>query len=30
VVALLDLYGFHDATERVRLALAEEVWRTDR
>ncbi|GAB3802829.1 helix-turn-helix domain-containing protein [Micromonospora zhanjiangensis] len=31
VVALLDLYGFHNATERARLlALAEEVWRTDR
>ncbi|MBX7268225.1 helix-turn-helix domain-containing protein [Micromonospora sp. Llam7] len=31
VVALLDLYGFHDAAERARLlALAEEVWRTDR
>jgi hypothetical protein len=31
VVALLDLYGFHNAAERARLlALAEEVWRTDR
>ncbi|MFC4109479.1 Scr1 family TA system antitoxin-like transcriptional regulator [Micromonospora zhanjiangensis] len=31
VVALLDLYGFHHATERARLlGLAEEVWRTDR
>jgi transcriptional regulator with XRE-family HTH domain len=31
VVALLDLYGFHNAAERSRLlALAEEVWRTDR
>ncbi|NBE85074.1 helix-turn-helix domain-containing protein [Micromonospora rubida] len=31
VTALLDLYGFHNAAERARLlALAEEVWRTDR
>jgi transcriptional regulator with XRE-family HTH domain len=31
VVALLDLYGFHQATERARLlSLAEEVWRVDR
>ncbi|TCB92123.1 XRE family transcriptional regulator [Micromonospora zingiberis] len=31
VIALLDLYGFHHAAERARLlALAEEVWRTDR
>ena len=31
VIALLDLYGFHNAAERARLlALAEEVWRTDR
>ncbi|RIV39786.1 helix-turn-helix domain-containing protein [Micromonospora radicis] len=31
VVALLDLYGLHHAAERARLlALAEEVWRTDR
>ncbi|MBO4164359.1 helix-turn-helix domain-containing protein [Micromonospora antibiotica] len=31
VVALLDLYGFHHAAERARLlALAEDVWRTDR
>ena len=31
VVALLDLYGLHEATERARLlSLAEEVWRTDR
>ncbi|SDZ17520.1 Helix-turn-helix domain-containing protein [Micromonospora pattaloongensis] len=31
VVALLDLYGFHEAGERDRLLrLAEEVWRTDR
>jgi transcriptional regulator with XRE-family HTH domain len=31
VVALLDLYGFHNAAERARLlGLAEEVWRTDR
>ncbi|WP_433392055.1 helix-turn-helix domain-containing protein [Micromonospora sp. KLBMP9576] len=31
VTALLDLYGFHHAAERARLlALAEEVWRTDR
>jgi transcriptional regulator with XRE-family HTH domain len=30
VLALLDLYGFHEATERERmLRLAEEVWRTD-
>lgn len=29
--ALLDLYGFHDATARQRLlAVADEVWRTDR
>ncbi|MEV0005762.1 helix-turn-helix transcriptional regulator [Micromonospora sp. NPDC050980] len=31
VSALLDLYGYHNAAERARLlALAEEVWRTDR
>ncbi|GHJ09309.1 transcriptional regulator [Micromonospora humidisoli] len=31
VIALLDLYGFHHAAERARLlALAEDVWRTDR
>lgn len=31
VLALLDLYGFHRASERAQLlALAEEVWRTDR
>ncbi|MEO3929401.1 helix-turn-helix transcriptional regulator [Micromonosporaceae bacterium B7E4] len=31
VLALLDLYGFHRATERAQLlTLAEEVWRTDR
>lgn len=31
VLALLDLYGFHHATERERmLRLAEEVWVTDR
>jgi len=31
VIALLDLYGFHNAAERARLlSLAEEVWRTDR
>ncbi|WP_444950520.1 helix-turn-helix domain-containing protein [Micromonospora ureilytica] len=31
VISLLDLYGFHHAAERARLlALAEEVWRTDR
>jgi hypothetical protein len=31
VFALLDLYGFHRATERAQLlSLAEEVWRTDR
>ncbi|WP_422773841.1 helix-turn-helix domain-containing protein [Plantactinospora sp. WMMC1484] len=31
VLALLDLYGFHRASERAQLlSLAEEVWRTDR
>ncbi|MGX7675571.1 helix-turn-helix domain-containing protein [Plantactinospora sp. DSM 117369] len=31
VLALLDLYGFHRATERAQLlTLAEEIWRTDR
>jgi hypothetical protein len=31
VVALLDLFGFHDASERARiLGLAEDVWRTHR
>jgi transcriptional regulator with XRE-family HTH domain len=31
VIALLDLYGIHNAAERARLlALAQEVWRTDR
>ncbi|MFI6762543.1 helix-turn-helix domain-containing protein [Micromonospora sp. NPDC050417] len=31
VLALLDLYGFHRATDRAQLlSLAEEVWRTDR
>ncbi|MDG4789079.1 helix-turn-helix transcriptional regulator [Micromonospora sp. WMMD1102] len=31
VLALLDLYGFHRATERAELLnLADEVWRTDR